>query len=64
VPNVARPDHEPTRVIAFRLPQSLCDELRIVMLDPRTGRPRYRTFGRTMEHILRDWLNAQKVSPP
>jgi hypothetical protein len=61
---VARPDREPTRVMAFRLPVSLHDELRIVLLDPRTGRPRYRTWGRTMEHILRDWLNSQKIAPP
>jgi hypothetical protein len=64
VPNVARPDRERTIVMAFRLPASLVHELRIVMLDPRTGRPRYRTFGRTMERILRDYIDAQKVTPP
>lgn len=64
MPGTARPDHEPTRVIAFRLPASLCDELRVVMLDPRHGRMRRGHFGRTMERILRDWLNSQKVSPP
>jgi hypothetical protein len=64
MPGTARPDREPTRILSFRLPVSLHDELRLVMLDPRTGRPRYRTWGRTCEHIFREWLNAQKVTPP
>jgi len=64
MPNTRRRNGEPTRIMSFRLPCSLHDELRIVMLDPRTGRPRYRTWGNTMERILREWLDAQKVSPP
>lgn len=64
MPGTARPDREPTVVVSFRLPASLVAELRIVMLDARTGRPRYRTWGRTMEHILNGWVNSQKVTPP
>ncbi len=48
--------------IALRLPESLYVELRILLCDPRTGAPRYGTWGHSLETALREWLNAQKVS--
>lgn len=64
MPNIARPDHEPTVVMAFRIRKSLADEFKIVTLDPRTGRRQYKKFSATMERIIQDWLDTQKVTPP
>ncbi len=61
---VARPDHEATPVFSVRLPQSLHDELRLHLLDPRTGSVRRGVWNKTIERILREWLDRQKVAAP
>lgn len=53
---------EPTVPVCIRIPESLNMELRILLCDPRTGAPRYGTWGRTIERALREWVEAQKVA--
>jgi hypothetical protein len=54
---------EPTVPVCLRLPETLYNELRVLLCDPRTGTPRFGTWGHTLETALREWLDRQKVAP-
>ena len=50
--------------LSARIPEHLYLELRVLCCDPATGSMRYGTWGTTLEHILRDWINSQKAAAP
>ena len=52
----------PTSIFTVRLPDTLILQLRVLYADPRSGRGRYRSFGRMVERALTDWLDTQKVA--
>jgi hypothetical protein len=47
--------------IVIRIPEALHTELHALLVDPRTGRIRYGTWASTIEQIITDWVNEQKV---
>lgn len=55
-------NHVRTERFSVRLPVDLIAELRILTVDPRTGRARYGRWGQTFEHILREWIDSQKAA--
>lgn len=57
-----RKRRDPTVAVCFRISEKLNQELRLILCDPRTGAPRYGTWGRSLEQALKEWLNSQKVS--
>ncbi len=54
-------NHVPTVKFTVRIPEALMLELRVLIVDPRTGRARYGRWGQTFEHILREWIDSQKA---
>lgn len=54
-------NHVRTVRLSVRIPEQLVLELRVLTCDPRTGRARYGRWGRTFEHILREWIDSQKA---
>ena len=55
-----RPRSTTNRVLwAVRIPDDLDAKLRILLMDPVTGRFRYRAKQDLVERLLRNWLNDQ-----
>jgi len=50
-----------TRAITIRISEDLYTSLNALLVDPRNGRLRYGTFSATVENVLAEWVNSQKV---
>lgn len=53
---------EPTVPVTVRIPETVYAELRVLLCDPRTGLPRYATWGHAINLALREWLDRQKIT--
>lgn len=48
--------------VTFRMPERLYVDIRVLLCDPRTGKPRHGTFGASLNRVLREWADQQKVA--
>jgi len=49
--------------INCRISEDLHNQIKLLLLDPRTGRMPDRGWSRVIEEGMRLWLDKQKVSP-
>lgn len=52
---------EPTVQMVIRIPETLHAELHSMLVDPRTGRIKFGTWTRTIEAIIRQYVESQKL---
>lgn len=53
---------EPTVQMVIRIPETLHAELHSLLVNPVTGRIKFGTWTRTIEAIIRDYVDSQKLT--
>lgn len=57
-PKLDRPVHKRTHI-----PESVLNEVEILLADPLTGRPRHGAFSALVTMLLKQWLTTQRITP-
>lgn len=55
----AEPRHKGEQIF-FRIPAPVYREVRVLLLDPKTGRPAYGALTNLVSGLLREWVEAQR----
>ena len=54
------PINDPLESMATRVPSSIMLQVRILLLDPRTGKMRYKSLSNLITGLLTKWLEDKK----
>ena len=55
-----KPNREPTKSIHIKVPSSLFTEVKLLLLDPLSGRVRYGEMSKLATSLLRTWVEKQR----
>ncbi len=44
----------------INIPESVCNEVEILLANPLTGEPRYGVWGHLVTQLLKDWLETKR----
>jgi hypothetical protein len=47
----------------FQIDENLMDTVKLLLLDPMTGKPKYGAQSRLVERLLREWVSHQQQAP-